>query len=101
MGRGGARNPPLPTARGGAGNPPFPAGRVPRGTGRPSLRSVLVFFPAIFAEFLQRQSFLEEDLFETKEPYLYPGFREVGLIHICCKMPIGSGGDDDGDFDGV
>ena len=36
-GRGGAGNPPLPTARGGAGNPPFPAGRVPRGTGRPSL----------------------------------------------------------------
>jgi len=32
---------------------------------------------AIFAEFLQRQSFLEEDLFETKEPYLYPGFREA------------------------
>ena len=25
------------TGRGGAGNPPFPAGRVPRGTGRPSL----------------------------------------------------------------
>ena len=64
-------------------------------------RSVFVFFPAIFAEFLQRQSFLEEDLFETKEPYLYPGFREVGLIHICCKMTIGSGGDDDDDFDGV
>jgi len=40
-------------------------------------RSVFVFFPAIFAEFLQRQSFLEEDLFETKEPYLYPGFREA------------------------
>ena len=36
-GRGGAGNPPLPTARGGAGNPPFPAGRVPRGAGRPSL----------------------------------------------------------------
>ena len=36
-GRGGAGTPPLPTARGGAGNPPFPAGRVPRGTGRPSL----------------------------------------------------------------
>ena len=36
-GRGGAGNPPLPTALGGAGNPPFPAGRVPHGTGRPSL----------------------------------------------------------------
>ena len=41
-GRGGAGNPPLPTARGGAGNPPFPAGRVPRGTGRPSLSSSLL-----------------------------------------------------------
>ena len=40
-GRGGAGNPPLPTARGGAGNPPFPAGRVPRGTGRPSLQPSL------------------------------------------------------------
>ena len=39
-GRGGAGNPPLPTARGGAGNPPFPAGRVPRGTGRPSLPNI-------------------------------------------------------------
>ena len=41
-GRGGAGNPPLPTARGGAGNPPFPAGRVPRGTGRPSLVMTIV-----------------------------------------------------------
>merc|ERR1712218_1011 len=42
-GRGGAGNPPLPTTRGGAGNPPFPAGRVPRGTGRPSLISTLIY----------------------------------------------------------
>ena len=34
-------------------------------------------FPAIFAEFLQRQSTAEEDFLEIKEPYLYPGFREV------------------------
>ena len=50
-GRGGAGNPPLPTARGGAGNPPFPAGRVPRGTGRPSLLGTLkvaVFKGALF-----------------------------------------------------
>ena len=30
--------------RGGAGNPPFPAGRVPRGTGRPSLMLREVYF---------------------------------------------------------
>ena len=47
-GRGGAGNPPLPTARGGAGNPPFPAGRVPRGAGRPSLLWSLPWIPTKF-----------------------------------------------------
>ena len=49
-GRGGAGNPPLPTARDGAGNPPFPAGRVPRGTGRPSLQSTCVAWYLILKE---------------------------------------------------
>ena len=37
------------------------------------------FFSAIFAEFLQRQSLNEEEFLEIKEPYLYPGFREVAV----------------------
>ena len=40
-------------------------------------REKLIKFPAIFAEFLQRQSSAEEGFLEIKEPYLYPGFREV------------------------
>ena len=37
------------------------------------------FFSAIFAEFLQRQSLNGEEFLEIKEPYLYPGFREVAV----------------------
>ena len=62
----------------------LPLGRALLGEGGIDIFNFVPFFQtknssAIFAEFLQRQSLNEEEFLEIKEPYLYPGFREVAV----------------------